>query len=84
MSDLLTIVKGPIMDSIIVNFVDGTTTQIKRSLLPRFKSVNSNIPTENPLYIKMDGLERFPFLKIVEWMEHYNVGYKFDQILWYI
>lgn len=62
------------MDTLNVSFVDGTSTQVNQSFLYKFRK---DPPPGNPtVCIEFDGFKRVPFLKIKEWMDYYNVGYK--------
>lgn len=59
---------------------EGQEVPIKRSLLPRLKVIYQMSQQANigdPAFVRVDGLKRETLLKLVSWLEHYQVSILF-------
>lgn len=69
-----------------VDCMDGQTVKLKRSLIPRFKTLNKmiqNLPNPNTTRWSLltDIVKAEWIKKIIEWIEHYPVVTYFEVII---
>lgn len=62
-------------DLITIICQDDNQFKMKRSLLDRMRSIYLPQHLGRPLAIKLTVIKMESLLKIVQWMEHYDVGF---------
>lgn len=68
------------MSTVVVRCEDGKDVLMKRTLIPRFGAIQTMLDEINGgfvAFVKVDGVTSDTWIKIIQWVDHYDVRLKF-------